>query len=130
MNLELRTKFSCAHYYHNPEFSKQQNIEHFGKCYSEYGHGHDYELCVTFEIISLDSVESQAKELRSYLREIHDHLDHQHLNKMIPYFQDCIPTTENLTKYCYLFLTEKAPHHKIKKVALFERSDLWSELNF
>lgn len=128
MIVEISSSFSAAHFYQNPQFSDAKNREHFGKCYSQYGHGHDYQLFVTFELHSQENAEEQVHALKNTLHQLTEELDHQHLNMMIPYFQSHIPTTENIVTYCLQKLIEKKLSQKIKKVVLYERDDLWTEL--
>ncbi len=42
-----KIEFSAAHFYHNPEFSAEENRRVFGKCNNPHGHGHNYVLEVT-----------------------------------------------------------------------------------
>src|SRR5579864_5067365 len=45
--LTRKAEFSASHYYHNPEFSAEENRRIFGKCNNPNGHGHNYTLEVT-----------------------------------------------------------------------------------
>jgi 6-pyruvoyltetrahydropterin/6-carboxytetrahydropterin synthase len=45
--LTRKAEFSASHYYHNPEFSAEENQRVFGKCNNPNGHGHNYTLEVT-----------------------------------------------------------------------------------
>ena len=45
--LTRKSEFSAAHYYHNPEFTAEENKRVFGKCNNSHGHGHNYILEVT-----------------------------------------------------------------------------------
>jgi len=45
--LTRKCEFSASHYYHNPEFSAEENQRIFGKCANLNGHGHNYTLEVT-----------------------------------------------------------------------------------
>ena len=49
MILTLQRSFSSAHFYNQPAWSKEQNEKTFGACYTEYGHGHNYTLQVSFK---------------------------------------------------------------------------------
>ena len=42
-----KAEFSAAHYYHNPQWSPEENRRVFGKCSNLNGHGHNYTLEVT-----------------------------------------------------------------------------------
>lgn len=148
MTLTLRRNFSCAHFYHQPQWSEEKNRETFGKCFTEYGHGHDYQLEVTFNssLFHLDeaSIKSFEQKLTKILNPVIEKLDHQHLNFTIPEFMtptdpataSKIPTTENLALYVRDQISEQLqsqPKNKkgeitLQQLRLFERPDLWVEL--
>ncbi len=45
--LTRKCEFSASHYYHNPDFTPEENQRVFGKCANLNGHGHNYTLEVT-----------------------------------------------------------------------------------
>ena len=45
--LTRKAEFSASHYYHNPDFTLEENRRVFGKCNNPNGHGHNYTLEVT-----------------------------------------------------------------------------------
>src|SRR5580700_7207076 len=45
--LTRKAEFSASHYYHNPDFTPEENRRIFGKCNNPNGHGHNYTLEVT-----------------------------------------------------------------------------------
>ena len=97
--LTRRVEFSASHYYHNPEFSAEENRRIFGKCNNPHGHGHNYILEVTVkgEIDSRSGFVIDLKQLKEIMnREVVDALDHRHLNKEVPEFARQIPTSENI----------------------------------
>jgi len=148
MTLTLRRHFSCAHFYHQPLWDEKKNRETFGKCFTEYGHGHDYQLEVTFSSSAFHLDESSLSSFKQTLARILDPLiekiDHQHLNFMIPEFMtpknstaaSKIPTTENLAlclrEQILAALTNNSQSTKaeitLQQLRLFERPDLWVEL--
>ncbi len=88
-----------SHYYHNPEFTEEENQRVFGKCANLNGHGHNYTLEVTVkgEVDPRTGFVVDLKDLKEILnREVLEALDHRHLNKEVPEFAQQIPTTENL----------------------------------
>lgn len=156
MILTLRRNFSCAHFYRQPEWSEEKNRETFGKCFTEYGHGHDYKLEVTFSapLFHLDesSIKSLEQILSKILNPVIEKLDHQHLNFVIPEFMTPadtaiatkansdipyrIPTTENLALYLRDQISQQLISHSkntkgeltLRQLRLFERPDLWVDL--
>lgn len=111
------TQFSCAHFYFQPLWSPEKNRQIFGKCFSEHGHGHDYKLEVSFS--------GSSSTFSKNISDLTELLDHQHLNFKIPEFKNQVPTTENLALFCYKRLDSKSIH----RLRLYERPDLWVEIN-
>lgn len=116
----IKASFSAAHFYNQKKWSETQNKEKFGKCFSPYGHGHDYKIKVYFSKSSLN-----LKSEKNVLREFCESLDHKHLNFEVPHFKDQIPTTENIASFCMQKL-ESLFRQKIVKIELFERADLYT----
>ncbi len=101
--LTRKTEFSASHYYHNPDFTPDENQRIFGKCNNPNGHGHNYTLEVTVKgaVDPKSGFVVDLKQLKDVMsREVLDALDHRFLNKEVPEFVTAvprmIPTTENL----------------------------------
>ena len=87
--LTRKCEFSASHYYHNPEFTPEENQRVFGKCANLNGHGHNYTLEVTVkgDVDPRTGFVVDLKELKEILnREVLEALDHRHLNKEVPEF--------------------------------------------
>src|SRR5512142_1533641 len=118
--LTRRAEFSASHYYHNPEFTPEENRRIFGKCNNPHGHGHNYTLEVTVkgEIDRRSGFVLDIGELKNILnREVLDAMDHRSLNKEVPEFEHQIPTTENLAIAVWKRLQPKlriAQLHKVR----------------
>ena len=53
ITLSKKIEFSASHRYWNDSWSEEENLKHFGKCTSKYGHGHKYlQLKANLEICS------------------------------------------------------------------------------
>ncbi len=97
--LTRKAEFSASHYYHNPDFTPEENRRLFGKCNNPHGHGHNYTLEVTVkgEVDPRSGFVVDLKQLKEIMhREVLDAMDHRFLNKEVPEFFTQIPTTENL----------------------------------
>src|SRR5664279_1128978 len=82
--LTRKSEFSASHYYHNPQWTEEENRRVFGKCANLNGHGHNYTLEVTVkgEIDPTTGFVVDLKQLKDILnREVVDAMDHRHLNK-------------------------------------------------
>ena len=99
-----KAHFNAAHKLYNKNLSMERNREIFGKCSNENYHGHNYELIVKLrgEIDKDTGMVYDLGDLKNIIKiEIEDLLDHKNLNIDIPYFNDIIPTTENLSVFIW-----------------------------
>lgn len=131
----FRGTFSAAHFYHQPQWTAEKNKTEFGKCFSPFGHGHDYRVELTFRIQPGPLVTEKISAVLKIFSEILSQLDHHHLNFVLPEFHKQIPTTENLALYIQDQILSGWQNHadsldvQILKIRLFETPDLWVELN-
>ena len=126
--LTRKCEFSASHFYHNPEWSAEENQRAFGKCANLNGHGHNYTLEVTVkgEINPVTGFVVDLKELKDILnREVVDAMDHRHLNKEVPEFATRIPTSENIAIAIWQRLEQKLKLAKLHRVRLYELPDLF-----
>jgi 6-pyruvoyltetrahydropterin/6-carboxytetrahydropterin synthase len=126
--LTRKAEFSASHYYHNPEFSAEENRRIFGKCNNPNGHGHNYTLDVTVkgDVSPRSGFVVDLKDLKEVLnREVLDALDHRFLNKEVPEFADQIPTTENLAISIWRRLQPKLSIAQLHRVRVYETPDLF-----
>jgi 6-pyruvoyltetrahydropterin/6-carboxytetrahydropterin synthase len=131
--LTRKAEFSAAHFYHNPEFTPEENQSIFGKCNNPNGHGHNYTLEVTVkgEVDQKSGFVVDLKQLKDVMsREVLDALDHRFLNKEVPEFFTQIPTTENIAIAIWQRLAPKlnAPTlnaARLHRVRVYETPDLF-----
>jgi 6-pyruvoyltetrahydropterin/6-carboxytetrahydropterin synthase len=126
--LTRKCEFSASHYYHNPEFTTEENRRIFGKCNNPNGHGHNYtlELTVKGEVNSKSGFVVDLKDLKEILnREVLEVMDHRLLNKEVPEFANNIPTTENIAISIWRRLQPKLKVAELHRVRLYETPDLF-----
>lgn len=126
--LTRKAEFSASHFYHNPEFSAEENQRLFGKCNNPNGHGHNYTLEVTVkgEVNPGSGFVVDLKQLKEVLeREVLSVLDHRFLNKEVPEFSSAIPTTENLAITIWHRLEAKMQIARLHRVRVYETPDLF-----
>jgi 6-pyruvoyltetrahydropterin/6-carboxytetrahydropterin synthase len=126
--LTRRAEFSAAHYYHNAEFTSDENQRLFGKCNNPNGHGHNYTLEVTVKgaVDPTSGFVVDLKQLKDVMsREVLDALDHRFLNKEVPEFFSKIPTTENLAIVIWQRLAPKLTAAQLHRVRVYETADLF-----
>jgi len=129
--LTRRAEFSASHYYHNPQFTPEENQRVFGKCNNPHGHGHNYILEVTVkgEVDPRSGFVVDIKQIKDVLnREVLDAMDHRFLNKEVPEFRDQIPTTENLAVAIWNRLAPKLSIAHLHRVRVYETPDLFVDV--
>ncbi len=128
--LVLQDEFSSAHLYHNKSLSQAENKENFGRCFTKYGHGHNYKISIGFVInpkLSQDNLENLNKILKVKLKKLTSVLDHEHLNFVVPEFKTTIPTTENILLYFEKSFLDLKLKNDLAFIKLFESENLWSQ---
>jgi 6-pyruvoyltetrahydropterin/6-carboxytetrahydropterin synthase len=128
--LTRKAEFAASHYYHNPEFTPEENARIFGKCSNLNGHGHNYTLEVTVkgEVNPRTGFVVDLKDLKDIMnREVVDAMDHRHLNKEVPEFANQIPTTENLAIVIWKRLQSQLQIAKLHRVRVYESQDLFAD---
>lgn len=126
--LTRKAEFSASHFYHNPEFSAEENKRLFGKCNNPNGHGHNYTLEITVkgQVDQRSGFVVDLKQLKELMnREVIDVLDHRFLNKEIAEFQERIPTAENLAISIWNRLQPKLNVAQLHRVRVYETPDLF-----
>jgi 6-pyruvoyltetrahydropterin/6-carboxytetrahydropterin synthase len=118
-----KSHFNAAHKLYNQIWSKEKNLDVFGKCSYENYHGHNYELIVKFEG-EIDQDTGMVMDLsdlkKIIVREVEDVLDHKNLNLDIDYFKDKIPSTENLAVFIWNKLNDSIELEGKLSIVLYE----------
>ncbi|MEX0635581.1 MAG: 6-carboxytetrahydropterin synthase, partial [Ferruginibacter sp.] len=91
--------FNAAHKLYNPNWSKEKNVEVFGKCANENWHGHNFELYVTIK--GVPDVETgfvfDVKKLSIIIKaQVIEKLDHKNLNEDVDFMKGKLCSIENL----------------------------------
>jgi 6-pyruvoyltetrahydropterin/6-carboxytetrahydropterin synthase len=127
--LSKRIEFSASHRYWNNDFTEEENLSIFGKCTSEYGHGHNYVLETTVRgpVDENTGMIINIYKLKPILKSVLKEFDHKFLNLDTDYFEKLIPTTENFAKILYECINEKLKDSECEllKVRLYETKDLY-----
>ena len=128
--LTRKAEFSASHYYHNPDFSAEENARTFGKCNNPNGHGHNYTLEVTVKgaVDPKSGFVMDLQHLKDIMnREVLDALDHRFLNKEVPEFLHRIPTTENIAIAIWQRIAPKLKTAQLHRIRVYETSDLFAD---
>jgi len=119
--LTRRETFSACHRLHSDQLNSQENIDIFGKCNNPNGHGHNYVVEVTIKG-SVDPITGMVMNIHDMKKIINktvmQTLDHKHLDKDVPYFENVVSTTENVAIYIFNAIKSELPNeiilHEIK----------------
>lgn len=91
--------FNAAHKLYNPSWSREKNVEVFGKCANENWHGHNFELHVTIKgnpDPGTGFVYDVKKLSIIVQRHVIEKLDHKNLNVDVDFMKDKLCSIENL----------------------------------
>ena len=105
-------RFNAGHRLSRPDRDSDWNLEVFGKCSYEGGHGHNYDLEVvisgtpdplTGQIISLELLDTIVNE------KVIEPIDHRNLNEVLETGSTPPPTTEVLIRDIWNRLADSIP---------------------
>ncbi len=103
-------------------FSAAHNLKDIGgKCENLHGHNFTVEVCITSKDLSEQGVVIDFRELKSYLAEVLEVLDHHFLNEIAP-FSDRNPSSENIARFIH---DEMKNRIEKKRVHAPLRVDVW-----
>ena len=123
-----RSHFNAAHKLYNKSWSKEKNLEVFGKCSYENYHGHNFELEVTVrgEIDPETGFVMNLFDLKQIIRtHIIDVVDHKNLNLDIDFMVGKQPTAENIACEFWKILAPKVAEYGalLHKIQLAETNN-------
>jgi 6-pyruvoyltetrahydropterin/6-carboxytetrahydropterin synthase len=109
------------------------NNQFFGKCTSPHGHGHNYELHVTVsgKVDPATGMIINLSDLKKHVTVVTEKFDHKFLNVDMPYFQEKIPTTENIARVLFDLIDSELKDKgsiELSKIRLYEKSDLYVDI--
>ena len=123
VTVSRKAHFNAAHRLFVKSWSDERNSKVFGKCSNPNFHGHNYEIIVNVKG-SVDPVTGMVidlKDLKKIIKEdVEDLLDHKNLNIEIKYFNEVVPTAENICIFIWNILRNKIDSDKDISVTLFE----------
>ena len=77
-----------------------------GKCEDLHGHNFLVEVSVVGDALNGEDLLIDFRDLKKWINEILDHLDHKYLNEVAA-FKDINPSSERVAKFIYDRLTKK-----------------------
>jgi 6-pyruvoyltetrahydropterin/6-carboxytetrahydropterin synthase len=94
----VQAHYDSAHYLRNYK----------GKCERLHGHRYVVELALATEQLDRAGLAFDFVDIKKYLRELADHLDHNNLNDLPP-FDSVEPSAENQARYFYDEMKRRLP---------------------
>ena len=106
-------------------FSAAHTLKDIGNtCEKLHGHNFLVEVSVTSSELTEAGILVDFRVLKEWTEEILNELDHKYLNE-INYFKNISPSAENIAKFIYYGIAEKARCHNldISQVTVWESED-------
>jgi 6-pyruvoyltetrahydropterin/6-carboxytetrahydropterin synthase len=130
VQLSKRIEFAAAHRYIKPEWDEARNRAVFGPCYNPPAHGHNYilEVTVSGEVDPKTGMVINLFDLKRVLLAVIEEFDHKNLNLDMPYFNDRIPTSENLARVLWIKLESQKDIGTLHAIRLYEDEDLYADV--
>ena len=128
--LTKRMEFAAAHRYIKAEWDEAKNRAVFGPCYNPPAHGHNYmvEVTVSGQVDPQTGMVVNLFDLKQILLTVLEEFDHKNLNTDTPYFEDRIPTSENLARVLWAKLDTQKSIGTLHAIRLYEDEDLYAEV--
>ncbi|KRO90382.1 MAG: 6-pyruvoyl tetrahydrobiopterin synthase, partial [Cryomorphaceae bacterium BACL29 MAG-121220-bin8] len=115
VTVSRKAHFNAAHRLFVKSWSDEQNFKVFGKCSNPNFHGHNYEIIVNVkgDVDPITGMVIDLKYLKNIIKEdVEDLLDHKNLNIEIKYFDEVVPTAENICIFIWNILRNKIDSDK------------------
>jgi len=130
VSLTKRIEFAAAHRYIKADWDEAKNRAVFGRCYNPPAHGHNYivEVTVLGEVDSKTGMVVNLFDLKCILLNVLEEFDHKNLNLDMPYFEDRIPTSENLARVLWTKMDPQKDIGTLHTIRLYEDEDLYAEI--
>jgi len=128
IKITKKYEICAAHWLNNDTWTKEKNIDVFGKCHNIGGHGHNYTLEVTVK----GEPDNATGELdlsgvdETIIAEIYDRFDHRNLNDL-PQFAHLNPTVENMVQVCWQLISGKFKHVTLCKIGIWETPKTYAQ---
>ena len=128
-------EFAASHRLYIPEMSEERNLELYGKCCNEHGHGHNYilEVEVSGEPDSITGFVTDLTQLDEAVEElVVDRYDHKNLNIQVEELAGKVPTSEVVALAIFSKLDGSIPgvlesvrlHETARNIFEVKRNDL------
>src|SRR5450631_287178 len=127
--LSRRYHFSASHRLHSDAYDEERNNQVYGKCNNPHGHGHNYivEVTVTGQVDENTGMVCNLTDLDGFMQEnVISRFDHTNLN-LDSYFENLVPTTENLCIAIYNLVSAQFKKAALTRVRIEETANNFFE---
>ena len=129
LRLTRAIEFSASLRYRRDELSEEENRRRYGLRASQHGHNYRLEVTVRGEPDPASGMVLDLKDLNDLLeREIMSRFDHRDLNDDTPYFENRLPSPENLATVIAEILREVLAPGLFDRIRLYQERDLWVDV--
>jgi 6-pyruvoyltetrahydropterin/6-carboxytetrahydropterin synthase len=131
ITLTKKGAFAAAHFYWHPDWDAAKNLAVFDLCSNRAGHGHNYkvEVSVSGPIAPETGMVVNLKDIKAVMAQVLGTLEHKNLNHQVAWFQNRIPTLENISLYLWQHLSQGlvGQPYCLKALKVIEQDDLYVE---
>jgi len=129
LRLTRAIEFSASLRYRRDHLSEEENRRRYGPRASQHGHNYRLEVTVRGEPDPASGMVLDLKDLNDLLeREIMSRFDHRDLNHDTPYFEERLPSPENLATVIAEILREALAPGLFDRIRLYQDRDLWVDV--
>ena len=120
--------FCASHKYGNNDWSKEKNLEVFGKDYNTHGHNYILEVSVTGPIDPGSGWLIELQELNKLVKKnVVGVLDHSQIEIDVEWFQGKQPSSENILIWAWGKISPGIKGGKLQRLRLVETHSIYTD---
>ena len=120
--------FCASHKYGNNDWSKEKNLEVFGKDYNTHGHNYILEVSVTGSIDPGSGWLIDLQELNKLVKKnVVGVLDHSQIEIDVEWFQGKQPSSENILIWAWGKISPGIKDGKLQRLRLVETHSIYTD---
>ena len=120
--------FCASHKYGNNDWSKEKNLEVFGKDYNTHGHNYILEVSVTGPIDPGSGWLIDLQELNKLVKKnVVGVLDHSQIEIDVEWFQGKQPSSENILIWAWGKISPGIKDGKLQRLRLVETHSIYTD---
>jgi 6-pyruvoyltetrahydropterin/6-carboxytetrahydropterin synthase len=128
VHITKRAEIATSHRCLNPNWGAEQNTAVYGQETRPHGHNYLVEATVSGQVNPRTGMVVNIKQVKSVLKEVLSHFDHQDLNGDHPAFANTAPTSERVAMLMFDTLASRIDDGRLERLRLFETDDVFFEI--